>query len=92
MMKTAHRSVIDEKIEQMFHELVRKINAYIDNDVFCCTIVIAEQDDAQVDVIDNIIATDTEQLKEAIMGRTKIFEDEILDAISKISHNISDIN
>ena len=91
MMKTAKRSLIDEKIEEQFHELVRKINSYIDNNVFCCTIVVAEQDEVQADVIDNIVATNMRELKSEIISRTKITEKEVLDAIYNFQQPLSDI-
>lgn len=91
MMKTAKRSIIDEKIETQFHSLVRKINSYIDNDVFCCTIVVTDQEEVQADVIDNIVATNIDELKEAIIGRTKIFEDEILETINNLQQPLSSI-
>lgn len=91
MMKTARRRVIDEKIKERFYDLVRKINAYIDNDVFCCTIVVTGQEEIQADVIDNIVATDMDELKEAIIGRTKIFEDEVLNTINGLQQQLNDI-
>ena len=83
LMKLTKVEIVQNEIELMFHDLVNKINAYVDNNVFCCTIVSSDNGKHSVDIIDNIVATDIKDLKETVIERTIFPKDKIKTAISK---------